>query len=148
MYTHVDVFRYQVVVPVAYYTMPPTVNATDVLPELTTAPSAASLEKAEIVEKCPTKSPVLPDDLLPSLNEKPRFVDVLLRRKTLRTRDPNCIATRRSVYDDPKLAKHYWPSEKYENLHRFDPSERWTWREELVSDFGLDVSRRIHIDGL
>lgn len=119
--------------------MPPTVNDTDVLPELTVAPSAASLEKAEIVEKCPTKSPVtvLPGDLLPSLDEKPRFADVLLRRKTLRTRDPNCIATRRSVYDDPELAKHHWPSEKYENLHRFDPGARWTFAEEAVSTLYL-----------
>ncbi|KAJ7885110.1 allantoate permease [Mycena olivaceomarginata] len=44
--------------------------------------------------------------------------------------DPDAISTRRSVYDDPDLAAHYWPKKDYENLHRFDPKARWTYREE------------------
>nr|GAT54810.1 predicted protein [Mycena chlorophos] len=43
---------------------------------------------------------------------------------------PDAIATRRSVYDDPNLAQHYWPKKDYENMHRFDPTARWTNREE------------------
>jgi hypothetical protein len=37
------------------------------------------------------------------------------------------------VYDEPDLAAHYWPKKEYENLHRFDPKARWTYREEQVS---------------
>ncbi|KAF5352158.1 hypothetical protein D9758_009198 [Tetrapyrgos nigripes] len=44
--------------------------------------------------------------------------------------DQDAVATRRSVYDDPNLAEFYWPKSDYENLHRFDPKVRWTFREE------------------
>ena len=71
-------------------------------------------------------------------------------------RDLDAIATVRSVYDDPALAQFYQPHSGYENLHRFDPAERWTHREErsvkrktdwkiflwiLVMFFGLNIDR-------
>lgn len=82
------------------------------------------------------------------------FWEALTRRK--RPRDPGAIATERSVFDSPELAQFYQPGPDYENFHRYDPQERWTFREEqavrrktdykifiwiLVMFFGLNIDR-------
>lgn len=54
--------------------------------------------------------------------------------------DLDSTATKISVYDDPDLTPHYWPKKDYENIHRFDPNARWTYREEQVSNFWAKYS--------
>ncbi|SMR60747.1 unnamed protein product [Zymoseptoria tritici ST99CH_1A5] len=46
--------------------------------------------------------------------------------------DLDATATKRSVFDDVDLAKHYEPGADWENVHRYDPAERWTYREEMT----------------
>lgn len=73
------------------------------------------------------------DDLQDSEPQPFILKDWLFRRRVYKPLDQDAVATRRSVYDDPDLAHHYWPNKDYENLHRFDIKARWTYREEKVN---------------
>lgn len=74
-------------------------------------------------------------NVAPLRPELPRLTLALLWRRREKP-DPNSIATQPSVYDDLERAKFFQPLPTYENLHRFDPSERWTWAEEKVYILG------------
>jgi hypothetical protein len=52
-----------------------------------------------------------------------------LRRKHHDTELLDDIATQPSVYDTEQ-AEHYQPRDDWENIEAFDPTFRWTWREE------------------
>ncbi|CAI7638905.1 unnamed protein product [Penicillium pancosmium] len=96
------------------------------------------------------------DDLVePShqVEQKSLYKTLFQRREAS---DLDSIATVRSVFDDPLLARFYQPHADYENLAHFDPNERWTYREErtvrrktdwkillwiLVMFFGLNIDR-------
>jgi hypothetical protein len=46
--------------------------------------------------------------------------------------DLDAVAIQSSVFDDPIILELYRPPQSYENTHRFNPSARWTLREERV----------------
>ncbi|UZJ51721.1 hypothetical protein CBS101457_001041 [Exobasidium rhododendri] len=64
------------------------------------------------------------------------------RKKKAADLDLDSIATQPSVYDDDDFAKFSAPHPKWENLHRFDPNFRWTWRQEqsLIRKMDLRIA--------
>ncbi|GKU05782.1 phthalate transporter [Fusarium langsethiae] len=87
---------------------------------------------------------------------KPRMNRKFLWEKKDDTYDPDDTATQPSVFDDPDVATEYQPASNWENIHRFDPLARWTWRKEdnvvrkidiriliwtCVMFFGLEIDR-------
>ena len=89
------------------------------------ASSISSLSKAKLANE---------KDVSDLVDEEPtpfRWTDYFTGRKRAAL-DLDAISTRRSVFDDPTLGKHYLPRAEYENKHRFDLAARWTYREERV----------------
>ncbi|KAK6360111.1 hypothetical protein TWF730_006264 [Orbilia blumenaviensis] len=88
--------------------------------------------------------------------DAPQLPFLTFFRRGLSDEELDRVATQPSVYDDPATAKFFEPHPQWENLHRFDPDARWTWREELplinrldwkimawacIAFFGLDLGR-------
>ncbi|TFY81172.1 hypothetical protein EWM64_g2843 [Hericium alpestre] len=96
---------------------------------LSPTPSTLSTSSIDKKSRADVEVEASKDDLAdPDEGSVTRLTDWLLRRVPKSEGDR--IATKRSVYDDPNLARHYWPKETYENIHRFDPAARWTVAEE------------------
>ena len=73
-----------------------------------------------------------PIETAPGTTEPSSHAIISLFKRRKDKLDPDDIATQPSVYDDPAQAQFFQPSPRYGNLHRFDPGERWTYREEKV----------------
>ncbi|KAI0835217.1 MFS general substrate transporter [Hypoxylon sp. FL0890] len=69
------------------------------------------------------------DDAIPPLGKLESHKKLWFQRSKQHNLDD--IATQPSVYDNPDVAPQYKPRDDWENLHRFDPRARWTWREEI-----------------
>lgn len=115
-------------------------------------------KSAEVTLSAASASDKGEDDHLVEPSEKTEQPSLLrtLLFPSQKSANPNAIATVRSVFDDPLLAKYYQPHPEYENIRRFDPIARWTYREEtavrvktdwtvllwiLVMFFGLNLDR-------
>ncbi|KAG5638011.1 hypothetical protein H0H81_002279 [Sphagnurus paluster] len=104
------------------------VDQKEPLPSPTPSTQRSSLEKKPL--EIDSKSLESTGDLEDAEPKPFKLYDWLFRRYLIKAVNLDSTATRRSVYDDPTLAEHYWPKADYENLHRFDPKARWTLREE------------------
>lgn len=92
-------------------------NAVDLHIDSADSDSSTSIPSTKVIPLIPTLPLAAPEEPRSWWQRRPK-------------QDGEAIATRRSVFDDPDMARHYQPRSDWENLHRFDPSERWTFNEE------------------
>ncbi|KAM5381441.1 hypothetical protein ACJA88_004516 [Fusarium oxysporum] len=94
-----------------------TKNAVDLHIDPTDSDSSKSIPSTKVIPLIATLPLAAPEEPRSWWQRRPRH-------------DGEAVATRRSVFDDPDMARRYQPRPDWENLHRFDPSERWTFNEE------------------
>uniref|UniRef100_A0A0D2Y0P0 Transporter n=1 Tax=Fusarium oxysporum (strain Fo5176) TaxID=660025 RepID=A0A0D2Y0P0_FUSOF len=92
-------------------------NAVDLHIDPTDSDSSKSIPSTKVIPLIATLPLAAPEEPRSWWQRRPRH-------------DGEAVATRRSVFDDPDMARRYQPRPDWENLHRFDPSERWTFNEE------------------
>ncbi|KAF5704945.1 nicotinamide mononucleotide permease [Fusarium globosum] len=92
-------------------------NAVDLRIDPTDSDSSKSIPSTKVTPLIATLPLAAPEEPRSWWQRRPR-------------QDGEAVATRRSVFDDPDMARCYQPRSDWENLHRFDPSERWTFNEE------------------
>ncbi|KAM0075123.1 hypothetical protein ACKRZS_012941 [Fusarium odoratissimum] len=92
-------------------------NAVDLHIDPTDSDSSKSIPSTKVIPLIATLPLAAPEEPRSWWQRRPR-------------QDGEAVATRRSVFDDPDMARRYQPRPDWENLHRFDPSERWTFNEE------------------
>ncbi|KAG1859154.1 hypothetical protein C8R48DRAFT_260129 [Suillus tomentosus] len=114
-------------------------NSVGATPEQQTPMTDGLRRSVSLLSSAEKRSSSLPtDDLVDEAEEQFSWTTAIFRRKQIVHPDPDATATKRSVFDDPDLAPHYWPKKDYENLHRFDPTARWTYGEEKALVRKLD----------
>ncbi|BGP08289.1 hypothetical protein JCM10049v2_004136 [Rhodotorula toruloides] len=85
-----------------------------------------------------SRAPLAPRADIASHSAGAAILRLLGVRKRSAFDDPDAVATQESVYDGP-LAAAYAPSDEWENKAAFDPSFRWTNREEKALKRKLDI---------
>jgi hypothetical protein len=95
--------------------------------DIDTPPEKARSDISEI-STLATRSRAYPSDHGPITDAFLSFFSIRGKHKDSEALDD--IATQPSVYDGEQ-AKHYQPRDDWENIEAFDPSFRWTWREEI-----------------
>ncbi|KAJ8472610.1 hypothetical protein ONZ45_g16592 [Pleurotus djamor] len=114
----------RVYVPPVLFDLMTTCLPTERLPSYDDDKKAFSPDVVSVTDEATAVTPPLGAPVA----DQPRFFWQRLKRHD---KDLDAIATQPSVFDEPAGLEAYKPPSEYENAHRFDPSARWTWREEL-----------------